>query len=30
VTDDPNYGAILQAQPDIPPGIKAGLKFYYG
>jgi 5-methylthioadenosine/S-adenosylhomocysteine deaminase len=30
VTDDPNYGAILQAQPNIPPAIKAGLKAYYG
>jgi hypothetical protein len=30
VTDDPNYGAILQAQTNIPPAIKAGLKLYYG
>lgn len=30
VTDDPNYGAILQAQTNIPPAIKAGLKSYYG
>jgi 5-methylthioadenosine/S-adenosylhomocysteine deaminase len=30
VTDDPNYGAILQAQANIPPAIRAGLKLYYG
>jgi hypothetical protein len=30
VTDDPNYGAILQSQTNIPPAIKAGLKAYYG
>ncbi len=30
LTDDPNYGAILQAQANIPPAIKTGLKFYYG
>ena len=30
VADDPNYGAILQAQANIPPAIKAGLKSFYG
>ena len=29
VADDPNYGAMLQAQANIPPAIKAGLKSYY-
>jgi imidazolonepropionase-like amidohydrolase len=30
VTDDPNYGAILQAQANILPAIKEQLKVYYG
>jgi len=30
VADDPKYGAILQAQLNIPAAIKAGLKSYYG
>jgi len=29
VTDDPNYGATLQAQPNLPPAVKAALRLYY-
>ena len=30
VADDSNYGAVLQAQANIPAAIKAGLESYYG